>query len=140
MAENIAIPEDNYPLLGDRIQSTFIDTILLVAMMFLFSEILDWFQNVPDSVRITMFIAVWIVYDPLCTTFGCTLGNYIKGLRVRQHDDVHKRINIIQAIIRYMLKLFLGWLSFLTINSNKEKRAIHDFAVGSVVIKKQTLI
>lgn len=41
-----------------------------------------------------------------------------------------------QAIIRYIIKISLGWISFLTINSNYEKRAIHDFVAGSVVIKK----
>jgi len=124
-----------YPLLGDRIQSTFIDTVLIIILMFIFASVLDRFENVPDWVRITLFALVWFVYDPLCTSLGFTLGNYIKGLRVRQYKDVNKRINIIQAILRYIIKISLGWISFLTINTNKEKRAIHDFAAGSVVIK-----
>lgn len=139
MATDLILEDPNlqtkYPLLGDRIQSTFIDTILIIVLMFVFASILDQFENVPDWVRIGLFVFIWIIYDPVCTSFGFTLGNYCKGLRVRQHDDITKRINIVQAIFRYLLKLFLGWVSFLTINSNKEKRAIHDFAVGSVVIK-----
>jgi len=127
--------EVKYPLLGERIQSTFIDMMLIIVLMFLFASILDKFENVPDWVRITLFILVWLAYDPICTSFGFTVGNYIKGLRVRQHDNINKRINIFQAVFRYLIKIFLGWFSFLTINSNKEKRAIHDFAVGSVVIK-----
>jgi uncharacterized RDD family membrane protein YckC len=126
---------EQYPLLGDRIQSTFIDTVLIILSMFLFANILDQFNNPPDWVRIVMFVSIWIVYDPLCTSMGCTLGNYIKKLRVRQFENTAKRINFFQAIIRYTVKIFLGWISFLTINSNKEKRAIHDFAAGSVVIR-----
>lgn len=103
--------------------------------MFIFASVLDRFENVPDSVRIILFVLVWIVYDPVCTSLGFTLGNYIKGLRVRQHDNLNKRINIFQAVLRYLVKIFLGWISFLTINSNKEKRALHDFVAGSVVIK-----
>ena len=124
-----------YPLLGDRVQSTFIDTILIIILMFVFAAILDKFENVPDWVRMVLFIGLWVVYEPLCTTFGFTVGNYIKNIRVRQVSDSTKRINIFQALIRYALKILLGWISFLTIHSNNERRAIHDFAVGSVMIK-----
>jgi hypothetical protein len=124
-----------YPLLGDRVQSTFIDTILIIILMFVFAAILDKFENVPDWVRMVLFIGVWGVYEPLCTTLGFTVGNYIKNIRVRQVSDSTKRINIFQALIRYALKILLGWISFLTIHSNNERRAIHDFAVGSVMIK-----
>ncbi len=132
LSENI---QTEYPLLGDRVQSTFIDTLLIITLMFVFAGILDKFESVPDWVRIVLFIGLWVVYEPLCTTLGFTVGNYIKNIRVRQVSDTAKRINIFQALIRYLLKVLLGWISFLTIHSNKERRAIHDFAVGSVMIK-----
>ncbi|SRR5258706_13596284 len=128
--------QPEYPLLGDRVQSTFIDTILMVTLMFVFASILDKYENVPDWVRIVLFVGLWAVYEPLCTTFGATPGNYIKKIRVRQFGASSKRINIFQALIRYILKILLGWVSFLTIHSNKERRAIHDFVAGSVMIKK----
>lgn len=124
-----------YPLLGDRIQSSFIDMILIVIMMFVFASILDRYENVQDWVRIVLFIGLWAAYEPVCTSLGCTLGNYIKGIRVRQHDGATKRINIFQALVRYVVKIALGWVSFLTIHSNDERRAIHDFMAGSVMIK-----
>jgi uncharacterized RDD family membrane protein YckC len=131
----ISIPPIKFPLLGDRVQSTFIDTMLIIISMFVISAVLDRFDNVPDWVRISLFVGIWLVYDPLCTALGCTLGNYVKGLRVRQHNDTTKKINIVLAVFRYIIKVSLGWISFLTINSNSEKRAIHDFIAGSVVIK-----
>jgi len=131
-----AIQATTYPLLGDRVQSSIIDGVFMIILMFIISSILDNYENVPDWVRISLFAAVWLVYDPLCTSLGGTLGNYIKGLRVRRYSDETRRINIFQAIIRYIVKFSLGWISFLTINLNSEKRAIHDFFVGSVVIKK----
>ena len=127
--------EEKYPQLTDRIQSTFIDTILIVILMFVFASILDKFDNVPDWVRIVMFAGLFIVYEPICMTLGSTLGNYLKGIRVRKDLDSTKRINIFQAIIRYPVKVFLGWISFLTINSNPKRRAIHDLVSGSVMIK-----
>ena len=127
--------EEKYPQLTERIQSTFIDTVLIIILMFVFANILDKFDNVPDWVRIAMFAGLFIAYEPFCMTLGSTLGNYIKGIRVRKNSDPTKRINIFQAIIRYPIKVMLGWISFLTINSNPKRRAIHDLASGSVMIK-----
>ena len=129
------LPIKKYPLLADRIQSTFIDTMLLIILMFVFSSILERFENVPDWVRITLFASLFLVYEPLCTTIGGTLGNQLKGIRVRKASNNSKKINIIQALVRYIFKIGLGWISFLTINSNPQKRAIHDIIAGSVMIK-----
>lgn len=126
----------SYPLLTERVQSTFIDTIFIIIMMFVFSTILDRYENVPDWLRIILFIGLWIIYEPVCTALGCTLGNYIKDIRVRKHNENTERINIFQALVRYVLKVALGWISFLTIHNNKERRAIHDLVAGSVMIKK----
>ena len=126
---------ENYPELKDRIQSTFIDTFFLLILMFVFAAVLDKFENVPDWIRIAMFVGLFIVYEPLFTALGCTLGNFIKGIRVRKYRDATQKINIFQAIIRYPIKLILGWISFLTIGSNPERRAIHDLVAGSVMIK-----
>lgn len=134
--KSTATPEQTeYPLLGDRVQSSFIDLILIIILMFVFASVLDRYENVPDWVRIVLFVGLWAVYEPVCTSLGCTVGNYAKGIRVRQHESITKRINIFQALLRYVLKMGLGWLSFVTIHSNTERRAIHDFAVGSVMIK-----
>lgn len=127
--------QEKYPELSDRIQSTFIDTILIIVLMFAFASLLDKFENVPDWVRIVMFASLFIIYEPICMVLGSTLGNYLKGIRVRKNADSTKKINIIQAIIRYPVKVFLGWISFLTINSNPKRRAIHDLISGSVMIK-----
>jgi uncharacterized RDD family membrane protein YckC len=125
-----------YPSLSDRIQSTFIDTIFIIILMFAFASVLEKYEGAPDWIRIALFFGLWAVYEPLCTTLGFTLGNFIKGIRVRRHADTGERINIFQGLLRYLLKFSLGWISFLTINSNPQKRAIHDLAAGSVMIRK----
>ena len=55
----------NYPLLTERVQSTFIDTIFIIIMMFVFSTILDRYENVPDWLRIFLFIGLWLIYANL---------------------------------------------------------------------------
>lgn len=125
----------DYPPLSDRVQSTFIDTILIVILMFVFASIINKYEDVPSWVRIILFVGLWGIYEPLCTTLGATLGNYLKKIRVRKVGAYSDRISFFQSFIRYLLKITLGWISFLTIHSNKERRAIHDFAAGSVMIK-----
>lgn len=126
-----------YPDLKTRVQSTLIDTILMVALMFLAAIILEKInpsQNEDDGwIRGVIFILIWGIYEPVTMTLGCTLGNYLMNIRVRKITDNTKRINLLQSFIRFILKILLGWISFLTIHSNKERRAIHDFVAGSVM-------
>jgi RDD family len=127
--------EPGYPFLSERVQSTFIDTILIIILGFLFAPMLDRFKGVPDWVRLALFVGLWAIYEPVCTSIGCTLGNYLKNIRVRQNGDSSKRINILRALLRYVIKIGLGWISFLTMHTNRERRAIHDFVAGSVMIR-----
>ena len=124
-----------YPSLSDRVQSTFIDGLLIIILMFTSAAILDRYENPPDWIRIALFFGLWAVYEPVCTTLGGTIGNHFKGIRVRQNDNEGKRIRFFQAFMRYVIKIALGWISFLTIHSNPQKRAIHDLAVGSVMVR-----
>jgi uncharacterized RDD family membrane protein YckC len=127
--------EAQYPELKTRIQSAFIDLIFIVVLMFACTALLDRMTNPPDWLRVAMFLTIWLVYEPLCTTLGGTIGNRMNGIRVRKSTDLNTTINIFQSLLRYVLKLALGWISFLTIHSSTERRAIHDLAAGSVMIK-----
>ncbi|MBZ4188681.1 RDD family protein [Niabella beijingensis] len=129
--------EERYPQVVDRIQSSIIDLLFIVLLMFIAAGILDRYQQVPDWVRMMLFVSLFILYEPVCITLGCTLGNYIKGIRVRSYADVSKRINLFRSFIRYPVKLLLGLISFLTIGTNPKRRAIHDLVSGSVMIRLQ---
>ena len=131
------VAEVNYPTLSDRVQSTFIDSILIIILMFVFAAVLERYENAPDWIRIALFFGIWGIYEPLCTSLGFTVGNYLKGIRVRKVSNTSKKLNIGQAFIRYVLKASLGWISFLTMHSNPKRRAIHDFAAGSVMIRNR---
>ena len=126
-----------YPSLSDRIQSAFIDAVLIVVLMFMATALLDKYENAPDWIRIVLFFGLWAVYEPLCTTLGCTAGNYMKGIRVRRYNNESNRINFFAAFVRYCVKILLGWISFITIHFNPERRAIHDYVAGSVMVKFQ---
>lgn len=132
--------EIRYPELKKRLQSTFIDILFMIGLMFISGMILDRInpsQEEDDGIiRAVIFVSIWGIYEPVCTSLGCTLGNYLIKIRVRRYGNVTKRIDIFRAFFRFVVKFLLGWLSFLTISGNKERRAIHDFVADSVMIEK----
>ena len=127
--------KNTYPSLLDRVQSILIDVVFIVTLMFIFSAVLDKFDSPPDWVRGALFFGIWGLYEPLCVSIGCTVGQYLKGIRVKSHNNPNRRINFFASFIRYVLKTLLGWISFLTITRNKERRAIHDLVSGSVMVR-----
>ena len=124
----------NYPSVLDRTKSTLIDSIILIACMVLFTDALDNFQNVPNWMRTALFISL-LMYEPICTAFGATIGNDKMKIRVRKNSNTTERLNIFQAIFRYFFKVMFGWLSFITVFVSPKSRTIHDMIVGSVMIK-----
>ncbi len=126
--------EEKYPPLIDRYQSTVIDLVLMLVLVCTFVSVTERYENIPTWIKI-LLIVLLVAYEPISMKLGCTLGNFLKGIRVRKFSNTTKRINFLQAFIRYPIKLMLGWVSFLTIHSNPKRRAIHDLASGSVMIK-----
>lgn len=126
--------KEKYPFMLERIQSIVIDSILIIACMIIFSDVLSNFKDVPNWLRAILLISLFL-YEPIATTFGGTIGNNIKGIRVRKNGDEIQSINFFQALIRYFFKLLLGWFSFITIFSSTKKRAIHDIISGTVMVK-----
>lgn len=125
----------NYPSLQKRIQSILIDSLVIVIAMVIIGSILNIIENPPTWIRAAAFILLWVVYEPLCMTFGGTIGNSVDGIRVRKFNNKEDRINIFQAYVRYAFKIAFGWLSFLVITTNNERRAIHDMLSGSVMVE-----
>lgn len=126
--------ENNYPSILDRIKSTSIDTIILIAIFYLTSDILKSIDNVPNWTRTILFIS-FLLYEPIFVSINGTFGNHKRSIRVRKNNDTSKRINFIQSFFRYFFKIFLGWFSLLFILINPKGRALHDIICGSVMIK-----
>ncbi len=127
--------EKNYPVLMDRVKAALIDSMFLIGEIILASYIFSLFENVPDYAKIIVFVFIFLLYDPLFTSlFGGTIGHMIMNIRVKRSRNEERNILFPLAIIRFIVKVFLGWLSLLTVTGNNKKKAIHDMVVGSVVI------
>jgi len=80
-----------YPSILDRIKSTTIDTVIIIGFMYLASEILNSFENIPNYFRMIVFIGIWL-YEPILTSFGATIGNDKMEIRVRSNSDHSKEL------------------------------------------------
>jgi len=122
----------NFPPLWKRMGAYLIDIYFIFMASYAIIAIL------PDAITeigTPLVIILFLFYDPICnSTLGFTFGAWLFKFRVRSEIDLTRKIGFIKALIRFVVKLLLGWVSFLSIHSDPYRRAIHDHAAGSVVI------
>lgn len=131
--------EYQYPSILRRYFATFIDGVLVFIVFIMISYILQGESNISNSLRVAVILVMFFVYEPICTSRFCTVGQKLAGIRVRKLF-LHERISISAAYLRIIVKIFLGIISFFSIPFSKNKRGIHDFTVGSVVIFKKPIL
>jgi uncharacterized RDD family membrane protein YckC len=127
--------QEIYPGVFVRVKSIVLDAIVLLIFMGLTTYLFSLFVSVPDFARITAFIFIFLLYDPIFTSsFGGTFGHMMVGVRVRRASDVSKNILIHKALLRSLVKGTLGEISLFTIAFNDKNKAIHDYVADSVVV------
>ena len=128
--------EIKYGSLINRIKAIIIDGLVLVGFGIIATTILSEFENVDDSVRLIIFVFIFLLYDPIFVSiFGATIGHLIIGLKVRRENNLARKIIFPLALVRFTMKVLLGWISLLTVPSNEKSKAIHDSVVRSVVLQ-----
>ncbi len=123
-----------FPRLVRRYQSMFIDSMLLLSIAILLSVVIEDSEH-KSVIVITILAILMLTYEPVLTSYSATLGQRIMNISVRDYDFPEQKITLPRSYLRYFTKGFLGWISFLSIHSNPEHRALHDFAGKSVMIK-----
>ncbi|MBE0676394.1 MAG: RDD family protein [Bacteroidales bacterium] len=125
------------PSIKTRYFSTLIDICVIFLIALGISQLFEAIALVSGFVRGTLFVVVFILYEPILVSLGSTVGQYFLGLRVRRFNNPEKKVLFPILIIRVLVKYILGWLSFITVTFNTNRRAIHDFVSGSIVIAQR---
>ena len=127
--------ERKIPLVSDRYKVVFLDSVVVIGLMVLYSLIIGKLDNqIPVWVRVFLYSTLFL-YEPLCLAlFGKTLGHWSGNLRVVKEKDESKNISFLAAMIRAIMKYLLGIISLFTIAPENKGRAIHDMAAGSIVL------
>ena len=128
--------EIKYGTLINRLKAILIDALVLVGLCMIATAIFSRIGYVSDTVRMVVFIFIFLLYDPLFTSiFGATIGHLIIGLKIRRAKDNTRKLIFPMALIRFIIKGTLGFISLMTISITKKNRAIHDIVAGSVVLQ-----
>jgi uncharacterized RDD family membrane protein YckC len=122
------------PTIKSRYFSTLIDVLIIVLLSLGISSLLEKIGQVPDYLKAILFVVVILLYEPILVSFGTTVGQFFLNIRVRNFRDPKTKLAFHQALLRSLVKILLGWVSFVTVTFNLNRRAIHDLASGSIVI------
>lgn len=122
-----------YPVLLRRIQSSFIDGLIVLAGMVLVANVAEFAGENEMFIKM-MGLFMILSYEPIMICHSSTIGQRMIGIRVKNHDLKQKNISILHAYVRFVVKITCGWLSYVTINFSPERRALHDVAANSVMI------
>ena len=126
-----------YPTLPDRIKASIIDGVILISMIVGATYLFEAIKTTPDVARAIAFLFIFLLYDPIfVSSLGGTIGHMLLGLRVKREKDQSKNVFFPLAIVRFIIKALLGWISLITVTSNSKRKALHDMAVKSIVIFK----
>ena len=123
----------DYPTIVRRYAATLIDGAVVVALLLAIALLLQGSDDFSTISRVSLIIAVVLVYEPFLTSFKATLGQYAMGIRVRKYGTLD-RITLPAAYLRIVIKVLLGVYSFFSIIWSKDHRAVHDYAAGTVVV------
>jgi uncharacterized RDD family membrane protein YckC len=141
-AEDIAAKKDKIdyskvyelPTIKTRYISILVDGICLLLFALGISALFEKIGDVSGFVRGITFVIVIILYEPILVTLGCTIGQLFMNIRVRDFRNPERKLSFYLVFLRFIIKIILGWLSFLTVTFNINRRAIHDLASGSIMI------
>lgn len=90
----------------------------------------------PDRIKAAVIDGI-LLYDPFFTShYGGTIGHSFSKITVRKDIDGENHIGFTSALLRFIIKISLGWFSLLTVTGNKKKKAINDFVVNLVVMNE----
>ena len=129
-----------YPRLLRRVQAVLIDSLLIPIALFGSIYLISLFAIESPMLKGVALIAPFFVLEPLLVALtGGTVGHHLIGIRVRSiKRDGH--INILLAIVRFVVKMLLGWVSFIFVLTTLKHQAIHDMLSGSIVVNRDTAL
>lgn len=122
-----------YVRLIKRIRAVLIDGVLIPVVALGTLIIGDSLGVTGVAAKMALIVCPIFILEPaMLSLTGGTVGHHLVGIKVTQKDGV-KYINIFAAVIRFLVKILLGWLSFIFVFTTRKHQAVHDLIAGSIV-------
>lgn len=96
--------------------------------------LLPLLDNFSTPVRLAYPILAFLALEPLMVSFtGGSPGHHMMGVAI--HDArTGSRIGVVRALIRFILRTVLGWLSLILVLTTKKHQAVHDLVCRTNVV------
>ena len=125
-----------YPRLIKRVRAVLIDSVLLPVAVFGTLIVGDALGVSHPFGKALLILAPIFFLEPGLVAFtGGTVGHHLLKIRITRMDGM-RNINILAATVRFVVKLLLGWLSFIFVLTTARHQAVHDLVARSMVIHK----
>lgn len=125
-----------YTKLSRRIKALLYDGLALAAGLFITIFLVTALKLQSQFIESVLIIFIVISIEPLFISItGSSIGHHIVGLRVRR-SKTDKRLNILLSYVRFITKLPLGIISFISVLTTRKHQAIHDVISDSIVVHK----
>jgi uncharacterized RDD family membrane protein YckC len=135
--QTIVINQEHlYPRLVKRYKALLIDGLLIVFTLIVIMVVVQD-SDIRTPIMVSSALIISLTYEPFLTSYSRTVGQRLMRIKVGRYQEPEKRITLLNAYIRWCVKGLLGWISFITIHFNPERRAIHDLASGAVMINEE---
>jgi uncharacterized RDD family membrane protein YckC len=125
-----------YPRLVRRVRAVLIDSVL-VPVAAIATLLIGVSVGITSPLaKVALFIGPVILLEPVMVMLtGGTIGHHLTRLKVLKKDGTGY-LGFIPATVRFLIKLFLGWFSFIFILTTQKHQAVHDIAAGSIVVHR----
>ncbi len=126
----------HYPRLIKRVHAWIIDSLLLFFII-LGSLLLPNYIGIEGTLLKGVLILLPIIsFEPLLINLtGGTLGHHYAGLKIVDSRS-HSRLSLVKCYLRFIIKVFFGFYSFIMMLITKRHQAAHDLFSGSLVLFK----
>jgi uncharacterized RDD family membrane protein YckC len=120
------------PAPSARMAAVVVDTLVVLILLFVGSRFILVFQFNNPYITIATILIVFVLYEPICVAlFKGSIGHYWRGFRVVTLEG--RRVNILVAILRFLIKSVLGLFSFVLFFLG-DRRAIQDILTRTKVV------
>jgi uncharacterized RDD family membrane protein YckC len=131
-----------YARIGVRIRAVTIDYLIMLGVLALVAVVGTLLHDLPGASPVVFVIGALfaIFYEPVMVwRTGGTLGHHFKNICVVS-EKTGGHPGIVAALVRSLVKAFLGTLSLLFMLSSDRQQALHDMIAGVTVrIKDESL-
>jgi uncharacterized RDD family membrane protein YckC len=122
----------NFPGRLNAMSADLVALVLFSIAVFMLNSALESIAPVRTGLAVVWWLTL-LLYEPVFVWLGGgTIGHRLMNLRVVD-NRTGGRVSAVKALMRYLVKAFLGVFSFFTMSLSRRHQAIHDLVTNSSV-------